>query len=193
MCARDNKLAYFVQQSRAAIPVALDSFLGGFFVRNSIRVLLAVVITLPLFAVSKNEATYINGTTTAILKDASGTIQTEDRAALVFHWESDKGFGDWSLPYEKIVTVSYGQQVGRGLGSNIALGVSTLGTVPILSKKRRHFVTLAFVDSEGEHQTATFEVGKDAIRNLLSMLEVRTHKKVIYLDADAEGRKTASK
>lgn len=161
--------------------------------RNSVRVLLAILITLPLFAVSKNEVTYVNGTTTAILKDASGTIKTDDRAALVFHWESSKGFGDWSLPYDKIITVSYGQQVGRGLGSNIALGVSTLGAVPILAKKRRHFVTIAFVDSQGEHQTAAFEVGKDAIRNLLSVLEIRTHKKVIYVDADPGGRKTASK
>lgn len=161
-------------------------------VRKSLCVLLAVFVAAPLFAVSKHEAAYVAGTTTAILKDASGTISTEDRAALKFHWESDKGFGDWSLPYDKITAVSYSQQVGRGLGSNVALGVSTLGVGNMLSKKRRHFVTIDFVDPEGQRQTATFEVGKDAIQNLLTTVEKRTGKKIINQD-EPEGSKTASK
>ncbi len=162
-------------------------------VRNSIRVLLAILIALPLFAVSKHEFTYLGGSTSAILKEASGTINTDDRTALHFHWESEKGFGDWALPYDKIITVSYSQQLGRGLGSNIALGVSTLGTVPMLSKKRRHFVTIEFLDSQGQHQTAAFEVGKGAIRSLLSSIKAHTGKKVVYDAADSQDRKTASK
>lgn len=161
--------------------------------RNRLCVLLALVITLPLFAVSKHEVAYVSGTTSAILKDASGTMSTQDRSALIFHWESDKGFGDWSLPYDRITAVSYSQQTGRGFGSSVALGVSTLGVGNIVSKKRRHFVTIEFVDPQGQRQTATFEVGKDEIRNLLTTVEKRTGKKIIQSDAESEDRKTASK
>ena len=155
--------------------------------------MLMILIAVLSFAVSKHEFTYVGGTTSALLKDASGTIKTDDHAALHFQWESSKGFGDWTLPYDKIIAVSYSQHLGRGLGSNIALGVSTLGTVPMLSKKRRHFVTIEFLDAQGQRQTAAFEVGKGAIRDLLSSIEVRTGKKVIHEDYESEERKTASK
>lgn len=149
-------------------------------------------MTVPLFAVSKHEAAYVSGTTTGILKDASGTLSTQDRAALLFHWESDKGFGDWTLPYDKITRVTYSQQ-GRGRGSSVALGVSTLGVGNVLSRQKRHFVTFSFVDQQGQRQNATFEVGKDVIRDLLSSIEKRTGKKVHSDDEDSEGQKTASK
>jgi hypothetical protein len=59
------------------------------------------------------------------------------------------------------------------------------------SKKRRHYITLAFKDDQGKAQTAIFLLGKKAIRTLPKILEVRTGVKLQYEDEDA--RKVGNK
>ena len=147
-----------------------------------------------LAAVSKHKSLYVGGSA-VISKAAVGVISTGDKKVLNFSWDGDRGFGDWSVPYDKIRSVSYGQHVGRGVGSSIALGVSTLGVgaVPMLfSKKRQHYLTIEFVDDLDNAQNAVFEVGKDAVRDLLSSLERLTGKKVILEEEAPVERKTAS-
>jgi hypothetical protein len=164
--------------------------------KKAISVLLALLVMVTsLAAVSKHKALLVSGTTSDIPKEAVGVISTDDKKALTFHWDFDRGFGEWSLPYDKVTSVSYGQHVGRGVASSIALGVTTLGVgaVPMLfSKKRQHFFTFEFIDGQGSSQTAVFEVGKGTVDTLLAVMERRTGKKVRYED-DPEERKTASK
>src|SRR5689334_12776636 len=142
--------------------------------KKLIAVVLALLLmTTSLAAVSKDKALLVSGTSAEIPKEAVGVISTEDRKALTFRWDFDRGFGEWSVPYDKVTAVSYSQHVGRGVGSSIALGVTTLGVgaVPMLfSKKRQHFVQIDFVDAQGR-QTAVFEIGKATVEALLAVLE----------------------
>ena len=61
----------------------------------------------------------------------------------------------------------------------------------MFSKKRRHYLTMEYVDAEGKSQAAVFEIGKNAIRYTLKSLEVRTGKKIEY--EDDEARKAGNK
>ena len=165
--------------------------LDGDSMKRSICLSLAVVLAvLPLCAGSKHNAMFIHGTTSVVVDKAPGVMSTDDRKDFHFQWACDRGFGDWSIPYARITRIAYSQQVGRGLGSSIALGAATLGTVPMFSKKRRHFLTIEFLDAQGARQTALFELHKDAVRTLLPSVEARTGKKIVY--ENQEARKTAS-
>jgi hypothetical protein len=133
---------------------------------------------------------YIGGTVTTLQKEAEGKMSTDDPATLKF----DSSKGSWSVPYDKVTSLEYGQHAGRRVGTTVALGVTTLGigALPVLfSKKRRHYLTIEYVDDQNKNQAGVFEVGKDAIRTLLASLEARTGKKVEY--EDEEARKSGSK
>ncbi len=164
--------------------------------KKPICVLLAILIAVipTLEAVSKHNAMYLGGTASRIPDKAVGVISTDDPKTMGFHWDGVMGFGTLTIPFEKITRVSYSQHIGRGVGSSVALGVTTLGVgvVPmLLSKKRRHFVEIEFAGAQGAEQRALFEVGKDEIHPLLSSIEARSGKKIVY--QDEEEQKTASK
>jgi hypothetical protein len=55
----------------------------------------------------------------------------------------------------------------------------------LLVKKRRHYLTIEFLDEKGKKQGAIFLVGKKAIENLLDDLEAKTGKKTHYEDEEA--------
>jgi hypothetical protein len=55
----------------------------------------------------------------------------------------------------------------------------------LLSKARKHFVTLGYVDAEGKQQVLVFQVGKGDIRSVLAGLEARTGRRVEYQDDEA--------
>jgi hypothetical protein len=58
--------------------------------------------------------------------------------------------------------------------------------VPFLfTKKRRHYLTIEFLDDKGKSQGAIFLVGKKAIGPLLDDLEAKTGKKTQYEDEEA--------
>ncbi len=140
----------------------------------------------PLIAgVSSDKAKYVGGTAT-IKQGVENNLDASDEKVLAF--------GDWKLPFEKVTALAYGQHAGRRVGATVALGVTTLGigALPVLfSKKRRHYLTIEYMDEAGKQQAAIFEVGKDSIRTVLKVLEVRTGKKVEY--EDEEAKKAGSK
>ena len=76
--------------------------------------------------------------------------------------------------------IEYGQNAGRRLG--LAIVVSPLF---LLSKKRRHFLTVHFVDPRGASQAAVFELGKKIVRTTLAALEARTGLSIEYEDEEA--------
>jgi hypothetical protein len=55
----------------------------------------------------------------------------------------------------------------------------------LLSKSRKHFVTLGYTDDEGHQQAMVLRVDKAHIRALLVSLETRTGRKVQYQDSEA--------
>lgn len=158
----------------------------------AVAVLTLLIAAEPLFAgLGSNKAMYVGGTTASISKGAQGIMSTDDPNVLKFTAHKKL---NWQLPYSEVTALSYGQHAGRRVGATVALGVTTLGVgaLPVLfSKKRRHYLTIEYKDSDGKGEVAVFEIGKDAIRTTLSSLEVRTGKKMQY--EDEEARKAGDK
>jgi hypothetical protein len=55
----------------------------------------------------------------------------------------------------------------------------------LLSKSRRHFLTVGYTDEQGNQQALIFRVDKGDIRSVLVSLEARTGRKVQYQDDEA--------
>jgi len=83
--------------------------------------------------------------------------------------------------------LEYGQKAGRRIGAAIGYSVvaGPAGLLALLSKKRRHYLTVGYTNDEGKPQVAVFEVGKDIVRTTLAILEARSGKKITYQSEDA--------
>ena len=84
------------------------------------------------------------------------------------------------IPYRKVNTVEYGQNVSRRVAAAVLIS-----PVFLLSKSRRHFVTIGYVDAEGIQQALVIRVEKGDIRSVLAGLEARTGRRVEYQDNEA--------
>ena len=82
--------------------------------------------------------------------------------------------------YSKIESVEYGQNVSRRYAAAVLLS-----PILLLSKERKHFVTLGFVDDDGNQQAVVFRVEKEDIRSVLAGLEARTGRRIEYQDDEA--------
>lgn len=62
-----------------------------------------------------------------------------------------------------------------------------MGALPMLfSKKKKHFLTIAFVNAQGENEAIILELAKGVVRTTLPILEARTGKKVETEEATAK-------
>ena len=84
------------------------------------------------------------------------------------------------VAYDRVNLVEYGQQVARRLA--LALVISP---VFLLSKSRKHFLTIGYSGEDGKQQAMVFRVDKNSIRPTLAALEARTGLKVQYQDEQA--------
>jgi len=84
------------------------------------------------------------------------------------------------IDYQKINTVEYGQNVSRRYAAAILISPLLL-----LSKSRKHFVTLGYLDGAGKQQAIVFRLDKGDIRSVLASLEARTGRRVEYQDDEA--------
>ena len=55
----------------------------------------------------------------------------------------------------------------------------------LLSKQRKHFLTVGYTDDDGEHHALVFRVDKNSIRPALVSLEARTGLRIQYQDEEA--------
>jgi hypothetical protein len=85
-----------------------------------------------------------------------------------------------AVPYERINLIEYGQSVSRRYVTAVLISPLFL-----LSKSRKHFLTLGYQDEDGEQQALVFRVDKNSIRPILASLEARTGVKVTYQDEEA--------
>jgi hypothetical protein len=60
-----------------------------------------------------------------------------------------------------------------------------ISPILLLSKSRKHFVTVGYLDSEENQQALVLRVDKGDIRSLLAALEARTGRRVEYQDEEA--------
>jgi len=90
------------------------------------------------------------------------------------------GKSEVRVSYQKVNTLEYGQNVSRRYAAAVLIS-----PVLLLSKARKHFVTLGYVDAEGKQQAIVFRVDKGDIRAVLAGLEARTGRRVEFQDDEA--------
>ena len=144
----------------------------------SVIVCLSLVISIPLMgAVRGDAAKYVGGTLSAFKENTDGKLEFLEKE-FTFSTHARERI---VIPYDKVETLEYGQKAGRRLG--VALVVNPLF---LLSKKRKHFVTISFQDPAAKKQGAVFELAKGIVKQTLSTLETKTGKKIDYESEDAK-------
>jgi len=135
------------------------------------------LVSSPLLAKGRGgRATYVGGTVAALSSRADGSIDTTGHENFVFQAKSFT----IQVPYARINLLEYGQKVNR----RYALAV-LVSPVLLLSKARKHFLTVAYTDPQGRQQALVFQVNKDDVRSVLVALEVKTGLKVQFQDEEA--------
>jgi hypothetical protein len=119
---------------------------------------------------------YLGGTISVLSSKTEGFVDT--RRDDVFLFQTRKF--TVQIPYDKINELEYGQRVGRRYAEAILIS-----PVFLLSKTRKHFLTVGFIDDQGRQQAMVFEVGKNEVRSMLVVLEARSGRRVEYQDDDA--------
>jgi hypothetical protein len=119
---------------------------------------------------------YVGGTVTSIPDGTEGKSSTKDEKVFLFEYKH----GKLTVPYDRVNSLEYGQKAGRRLG--LAIAVSP---VLLFSKKRKHFLTVNYLDENDKQQAAVFELGKDVVRVTLSSMEARTGRQIEYQDEEA--------
>ncbi len=125
---------------------------------------------------AQSRAEYVGGTVPALANGAAGSVEIADQQYFAFY---TKG-AQVRVPYQRINLLEYGQKVDRRL-----LMAVVISPVFVLSKSRKHFLTVGYADEDGKQQAVVFRVDKNGIRPVLAGLEARTGLKVQYQDPEA--------
>jgi hypothetical protein len=147
--------------------------------KRSVALVLVCVVSLSLvtFAgLGSDKTAYVGGTENQIKEGAEGQSSAKDEKSFIFEYKG----GKLEIPYSQVDDLEYGQKAGRRLG--LALTVSPW---LLLSKKRKHFLTVGWKDEQDRQHAAVFQLGKSVIRTTIATLEARTGKKVDYQDDEA--------
>ena len=123
-----------------------------------------------------SKAFYVGGTVSAIPRKSGLRIDLTASDALNLRLPHSA----LSVPYRDINTLEYGLRVSRRYVEAVLISPMFL-----LAKRRTHFLTIGYEDSDGHQQAIILEVGKDAIRPLLVSLEARTGRRVEFQDEEA--------
>lgn len=130
-----------------------------------------------LAAVRGNQVMYVGGTVTHVPEKTEGKLDLSSDAIMLFTAKA----GTISIPYKGVTSIEYGQKAGRRVG--VALAVSP---VALFSKKRKHYVSIAFQDEQGNKQGAVFELAKGVVHSVVTSLEARSGKKVEFESDEAK-------
>lgn len=144
--------------------------------RRLVCVGLLVVVWLAPGRERGGRAEFLGGTVEDLTVGVHGALFTTHRT--LFHFATKKT--TFAVPYARINLIEYGQKVDRRY-----LAAALLSPLFLLSKARRHFLTVGFVDELGDQQALVFRVEKGDVRVVLASLEARTGVKVTYQDEEA--------
>ena len=136
----------------------------------------SLVLSTALHGASPGVQAEVVGGTVAALTKSSTHVDLTGSDALIFH----TGKTHLRISYARINTIEYGQNVSRHYAAAILVS-----PILLLSKSRKHFVTLGYTDEDGAQQALVFRVGKGDIRAFLASLEARTGRRVEYQDNEA--------
>jgi hypothetical protein len=160
--------------------------------RATATTLLAVFCSsIALQAVDSEKAAYFGGSIDAFA-DAKDPVEgrLETRGDHLVLTAESRPFAGWKLtiPYNSIIDLEYGQKAGRRVGAAVTTTVllGPIGLLSLLSKKRKHFLTIGFKDDANKDQVVVLELGKDIVRATLPIVETRSGKKIEYQDEEAK-------
>jgi hypothetical protein len=140
---------------------------------------LILLLAIPALAGAGNpgvKAQFIGGTLSGVKAKSGARLDLTATGTLHFQC----GATDLHIDYKKVNTLEYGQNVSRRYAAAILISPLLL-----LSKSRRHYVTLGYVDDAGNQQALVFRVEKGDIRMVLASLEARTGRRIEYQDDEA--------
>src|SRR5689334_14273253 len=149
--------------------------------KGVLAIVLCVVIPMSLLASENSYKVTYDGGSLADQKTGSGmnlVIETSqirlvrDKADVV------------TIPASAVTEISYGQDVHRRIGAAIGLAVVSLGigALMALTKSKKHYVGLTWVDGDKKGGFA-MQCDKNDYRGLLAGLEGVTGKKAVNSDA----------
>ena len=118
----------------------------------------------------------VGGTPVGIAARSKAFLDYTGASDLVFR----AGTAEIRIPYLKVNTLEYGQTVSRRIAEALLIS-----PIFLLTKSRKHFVTLGYVDTDGKQQVLVFRVEKGDIRSVLVGLEARTGRRVEFQDDEA--------
>ncbi len=145
-------------------------------IRFCLTTLSGILLALPLAGESGYRGQCEGGTLAGIAGRLSARVYLAGSEELEFQC----GKARFHVPYARINTLEYGQHVSRRYAAAVLISPLLL-----LSKERRHYLTLGFLDSAGLQQAVVFRVAKEHIRPLLAGLEARTGRRIEYQDDEA--------
>ena len=119
---------------------------------------------------------YIGGTLEQYKQHCGGNIVTSDAREFQFRTKGSAV----KVPYDRINVIEYGQKAERRYMSAVLIS-----PVLILSKARKHYLTVGYTDEQGNQQAMVFRVDKNDVRTVLASLEARTGRKVQFQDDEA--------
>jgi hypothetical protein len=122
------------------------------------------------------KAEFIGGTLPGVPAKSAARLDLTGAEALLFRC----GQSELRIAFQKVNTLEYGQNVSRRYAAAVLVSPMLL-----LSKSRKHFVTIGYVDADGKQQALVFRVNKGDIRGVLASLEARTGRRVEYQDNEA--------
>lgn len=146
--------------------------------RRTIASLVVILFAFELAAsgVGSKKAKYVGGTVATIKEGVEGKVSVADEKVFIFEYKKER----FTIPYDRVNSLEYGQKAGRRLG--LAIAVTPLA---LFSKKRKHFMTINYVDENEKQQAVVFELGKDITRVTLASMEARTGRQIEYQDDSA--------
>jgi hypothetical protein len=138
---------------------------------------MVVGVTLALFlggavlAVGRDKVMYVSGTLSAIKQNTVGMFNTQPEAALEFNAGKK---GSVAIPYAAVASLEFEEKERK---------VVVIGFGSPVSKRPFYYLTMTYRDPDGKEQRGVFELGKDVVRPMLKILEVRSGKAVLFQDA----------
>ena len=126
--------------------------------------LLLNLLVLPAGAVEDEQVMYAGGTVPAIQAGVLGRLDTTSESVVSFDYAGSK----LEIPYAKIDSYEYSQEVARHLGVLPAIAVGL-----VKKRQRKHFVRISFHDASNVSQVVVFEVSKRLPQTLMPILQSR--------------------
>lgn len=124
-------------------------------------------------AVRGEEATYVSGTLGGIAENTAGKLDFSGQFGMMFTTKKSSK----TIPYQEIASLDYGQKAIRRLPPAVGTGW--------VLKKRKHYITVTFIDEAGRNQYAVFELAKAIVNSVATRLQTRSGKKLAFDSEDA--------